>query len=71
MIYHCGVVFCLYNITVVNNIPFWFKIFAVLTCISITNKSYLRVQGDPLTYLSRELFNLSPRYKYLQWVIDG
>ena len=35
MIYHCGVVFCLYNIMALNNIPLGFKIFALLTGISI------------------------------------
>ena len=36
MIYHCGVVFCLYNVMALYNIPFGFKIFALLTCISKT-----------------------------------
>ena len=36
MIYHCGVVFCLYNVTALYNISFGFKIFALLTCISKT-----------------------------------
>ena len=67
MIYHCGVVFCLYNVTTLYNITLGFKIFALLTCISITNKFCLRLQGNLLTYFSRELLNLSLRYKYLQW----
>ena len=50
MIYHYRVVFCLYNAMVLYNIPFGFKIFALLTCISITNKFCLRLQGDLLTY---------------------
>ena len=67
MIYHCRVVFCLYNVMALYNIPFGLKVFALLTCISITNKFCLRLQGDLLTYFSRELLNLSLRYKYLQW----
>ena len=34
MNYHCGVVFCPYNAMALYNIPFGFKIFALLTCIS-------------------------------------
>ena len=36
MIYHCGVVFYLYNVITLYNIPFGSKIFALLTCISKT-----------------------------------
>ena len=34
LIYHCIIVFCLYNETALYNIPIVFKIFALLTCIS-------------------------------------
>ena len=48
------------------NIPFGFKTFALLTCISITNRVlFIGLHGDLLTYFSRELFNLSLRYNYL------
>ena len=36
MIYNFGVVFCLYNVMALYNIPFGFKIFPLLTCISKT-----------------------------------
>ena len=34
LIYHCIIEFCLYNETALYNIPYGFKIFALLTCIS-------------------------------------
>ena len=72
MIYCCGVVFCLYNVMALYNIPFGFKIFALLTCISKTNwVNFIRLYIDILTCLSRELLNLSHRYKYLQLGIGG
>ena len=36
MIYNSGIVFFLYNIMAVYNIPFGFKVFSLLTCISKT-----------------------------------
>ena len=51
MVYHCGAVFCLYNIMALDNIPIGFKIFALLTCNSITNKFCLRLEGDLLIHL--------------------
>ena len=66
-IYHCGGVFCLYNIMALYSIPFGLKIFASLTCIIKTNwVNFIRLYGDILTCLSRELLNLSHGYKYLQ-----
>ena len=50
MVYHHGAVFCLYNIMALYNIPIGFKIFALLTCISITNKFCLRLKGDFLIH---------------------
>ena len=35
-IYNSGIVFCLYNVMALDNIPFGFIIFALLTCISKT-----------------------------------
>ena len=67
MIYCCVVVFCLYNVMALYNIPFGFKIFALLTYISKTNRvNSIRLYGDLLTCFSRELLDLSHRYEYLQ-----
>ena len=66
MIYCRGVVFCLYNVMALY-IPFGFKIFALLTCINKTNRvNFIKLYGGLLTCFSRELVNLSHRYKYLQ-----
>ena len=72
MIYHCGVVFCLYNVMALYNIHFGFKIFALLGCISKTNwVNFIKLYGDLLTCFSREFLNLSHRYIYLQLEGNG
>ena len=73
MVYYCVVVFCLYNIMALYNIPFGFKIFALLTCISktywvnILSFSVTMVHVYILTFFSRELFSLSHWYINFNW----
>ena len=44
LVYHCIIVFCLYNEMALYNIPIVFKIFELLTCISrmINNNNNLK-----------------------------
>ena len=71
MIYCCGVVFCLYNVMALYNIPFGFKIFALWTCISKINwVDFIRLQVT-FDLFSGELLSLSHRYKYLQLGVTG